>query len=113
MGRPLRTSVTKPRGDLRTARDPLEFWGPLSVLLLLGALAVASPWGVLAWGEYDVLLDQRLAEKRALEADLAALQNRVRLLDPEAADDDLVGELVRRNLGVLHSDEVIVIIEEE
>lgn len=103
----------EPRRAVRMARNPLQFWGPLAVLLVLSAMAIAGPWGVLAWSEYDTLLVTRLSEKAALEVELAALQNRVDLLDPKAADDDLVGELVRRNLGVLHSDEVIITLDED
>ena len=36
------------------------------------------------------------------------LRHRVALLDPDQADPDLVTELIRENLNVVHPDEVII-----
>lgn len=41
------------------------------------------------------------------------LRHQVGLLDPDRADPDLVSELIRRNLNVVHPDEVIVDLEPE
>ena len=101
------------RHDVRLPGDPVKQWGALLVLLVLAGLAVAGPWGVLAWYESAATLEQREKQIALLEEDVAALQNRVQLLDPENVDPDLAGELVRRDLGVLHGDEVVVIIPEE
>ena len=38
--------------------------------------------------------------------------NRVELLDPEHADPDMVGELLRQQMNVVHPDEVVVQIED-
>ena len=80
----------------------------LVVLLALGGLAVAGPSGLLAWSENLRLLDQRTAQLEALQKERAALQNKVALLHPDHADPDMVGELLRSQLNVVHSDEVVI-----
>jgi len=84
----------------------------LALLLVLGAAAVAGPTGLLAWSENLAALEAREARIAALAEKRDALANRVELLDPEAADPDLTSELVRRNLGVMHADEVVITIED-
>lgn len=93
--------------------SPMRLGLPLVSLLAIGALALVGPWGIAAWHENAALLSERQAERTALRAELAALENRVELLGPEAADPDLVGELIRPNLGVLHPDEVVITLEDE
>jgi len=93
--------------------DPIKLWSALLLLLVLSGLAVAGPWGVLAWYENTAALETREQQIAILEEELAALENRVRLLDPNNADPDLAGELVRRNLGVLHADEVVVTLPDD
>jgi len=78
------------------------------LLLLFIGYAILGPNGVLAWGDYSRQLQQREAELKVLQAQKAALENRVRLLDPRKADPDMVDELVRRQLGVTHPDEVVI-----
>ena len=85
----------------------------LLALLALAGIAVAGPTGLLAWSENVTALEQREAEIARLAAQRDALRNRVRLLDPEAADPDLASELVREQLGVIHEDEVVVTLTEE
>ena len=101
------------RGRVLLPADPLKQWGELLLLLVLFAMSVAGPWGVLAWYESEAALDARQAEKTLLAEEVAALENRVALLDPRNADPDLAGELVRRNLGVLHEDEVVITLEDQ
>ncbi len=93
--------------------DPIKAWSALLLLLVLGGLAIAGPWGVLAWYENSAVLESRKNEIAALKEDLAALDNRVKLLDPQNADPDLAGELVRRDLGVLHADEVVITLPDD
>jgi cell division protein FtsB len=88
--------------------NKLSQFGALGVLLLLGGLALAGPYGVLSWGESIALLEQREARIAELEEERAVLQNRVALLDPEHADPDLVTELLRQNLNVAHPDEYVI-----
>jgi cell division protein FtsB len=80
----------------------------LAALLILGAIGLAGPSGLLAWSENARLLTQRQAEVARLAAERDRLRNRVELLDPRHADPDLVGELLRNNLNVAHPDEIVV-----
>ena len=77
-------------------------------LVLMAGIAVAGPSGLLAWSDTLRTLDQRHAQLAAIEEDRSALQNKVDLLDPANADPDMVGELLRSQLNVVHPDEVVV-----
>lgn len=88
-------------------KDKLKQLGALGYLLLLGGLALAGPYGLLAWGEGLSQLDQRNAQIARLEKQRADLQNRVALLDPKHVDPDIAGELIRSDLNVVHPDEYI------
>ena len=79
----------------------------LALLLLLLGLTIAGPSGLLAWGENAQLLEQRQAQIVTLAKERDELQNRVALLNPDNADPDLVSEQLRRDLNVLHPDEVV------
>lgn len=92
----------------RVPREKLTQLAALGVLLLLGGLALAGPSGLLAWGENVAMLDQRQDRIAHLSAERDELRNRVALLDLNHADPDLVGELLRRNLNVVHPDEVVL-----
>ncbi|WP_342773716.1 FtsB family cell division protein [Qipengyuania marisflavi] len=82
--------------------------GALACLLLMGGLAIAGPSGLLSWSENLRLLDQRKAQLSALEKERTALANKVGLLDPKHADPDMVGELLRSQLNVVHPNEVVI-----
>ena len=84
----------------------------LAALLVMGGLAIAGPSGLLAWSENLRLLDQRRAQLAQLEAERDALENRVALLHPDHADPDMVGELLRSQLNVVHPDEVVIKLED-
>jgi len=85
----------------------------LVALLLLAGFAVAGPTGLLAWSENSAALDARQATIAKLTAERDALRNRVKLLDPDAADPDLASELVREHLGVMREDEVVITLDED
>lgn len=97
----------------RLQREQLRQFAALAVLLVLTGLAIAGPTGLLAWSENASELELRKAEIAELTARRDALRNRVMLLDPQAADDDLASELVRENLGVMHEDEVVLTLDDE
>ena len=100
--------VRRKQQSLRLPRESLTQTLALFVLLVLGAMALAGPSGVLAWTENARALDHDQREIARLSALRDRLQNRVELLDPRHADPDLVGELLRRDLNVAHPDEVIL-----
>lgn len=79
-----------------------------ALLLLFIGYAIVGPSGLLAWGDYTRQLKDRRAELRVVEAKRAELANRVALVDPRHADPDMVDELLRRKLNVVHPDDVVL-----
>ena len=80
----------------------------LGWLLVLGALALVGPYGLLSWGEQSALLDAREDQIAVLQEERGVLENRNDLLDPNNVDPDLASELVRENLNVAHRDEYVI-----
>jgi len=99
------TAVRNPLILIRRAAWPAA--GMLVIAYFLGA-AIVGENGVLAWGDYRRAKAQESAQLAQLEAERARLAHRSQLLDPAHADPDLVEELVRRNLGLVRPDEVIL-----
>ena len=84
---------------------------PLLAMVVVGSFAghaVAGKNGLLAWGGYHRDLLQRRAELASLEQQRDALRHRSALLDPRKADPDMADELVRRDLGLVRQDEVVL-----
>ena len=84
---------------------------PALAVIVVGTFAghaIAGPNGVLAWGSYHHALLQRQAELAQIEQQHAQLKHRSQLLDPDKADPDMADELVRKKLGLIRPDEVIV-----
>jgi cell division protein FtsB len=96
------------RPNARLPRESLTQTLALVALLMLGAIGLAGPSGLLAWSENARVLDQRQKEVTQLSVERDQLRNRVNLLDPRHADPDLVGELLRSNLNVAHPDELVI-----
>ena len=87
---------------------------PALALIIVGTFAghaVAGPNGLLAWGGYHRALQERKAELAQLERERAQLRHRSALLDPRKADPDIADELVRKDLGLVRPDEVIIPLE--
>jgi cell division protein FtsB len=84
---------------------------PALALIVVGTFAghaIAGPNGILAWGGYHRALEQRKAELAELQREKAQLKHRSALLDPRKADPDIADELVRKDLGLVRPDEVII-----
>src|ERR1041384_4219637 len=84
---------------------------PALALLIVGTFAghaIAGPNGLLAWGGYHPALKERQAELTHLPQQKAQLRHHSALLDPRKADPDMADELVRKDLGLVRQDEVIV-----
>jgi cell division protein FtsB len=84
---------------------------PALALIVVGTFAghaIAGPNGILAWGGYHRALKERQVELAQLETERAQLRHHSALLDPRKADPDMADELVRKNLGLVRPDEVIV-----
>ena len=84
---------------------------PAPAVVIVGTFAghaIAGENGILAWGSYHHALQQRQAELAQIEQQRAELKHRSDLLNPNKADPDMADELVRKNLGLVRPDEVIV-----
>jgi cell division protein FtsB len=92
-------------------REKLVRLGALAVLLVLGGLALAGPYGLLSWGESVALLEKREHRIAELRTQRNELQNLVARLNPDHVDPDLATELMRKNLNVAHPDEYVIEIE--
>lgn len=92
-------------------RAVLPAVGFLIIANFLG-YAILGDNGVLAWGDYRRLKAEKAVELADLQAEKARLAHRNELLDPRNVDPDLGEELVRRELGLIRPDEVIIEIED-
>ena len=84
---------------------------PALALIIVGTFAghaIAGPNGILAWGGYHRQLKERQTELAQIDQQRAELKHRAQLLDPNKADPDMADELVRKRLGLVRPDEVIV-----
>ncbi len=99
------------RGEPKVAKRGLTQGAALAVLVMLGVIAVAGPSGLMAWGENNRQLRERQEEVKRLAVERDELRNRVALLNPDHADPDLAGELLRRNLNVVHPDEMVMLLD--
>jgi cell division protein FtsB len=91
-------------------RAALPALGVLVIANFLG-YAIVGDNGVLSWGDYRRMKAERAVQLAQLEAERARLAHRSRLLDPRNADPDLAEELVRRELGLVRPDEVVIPID--
>jgi cell division protein FtsB len=92
-------------------RAALPAVGLLVIVNFLG-YAVVGENGVLSWGDYRRAKAERVVQLAQLEAERERLAHRARLLDPNQADPDLAEELIRRELGLVRPDEVIIEIDD-
>src|SRR6187401_3436404 len=101
--------VRNPLALMRRAALPA-----LGVLIIANFLgyAVLGDNGVLSWGDYRRVKAERAIELANLEQERLRLAHRAVLLDPQRADPDLAEELVRRDLGLVRPDEVIIEIDD-
>ena len=84
---------------------------PAMAVIVVGTFAghaVAGPNGLLAWGGYHRALKERQVELSQLDQQRKQLRHRSQLLDPRKADPDMADELVRKDLGLVRPDEVII-----
>jgi cell division protein FtsB len=88
---------------------------PVVTVLVVGTFAghaIAGPNGLFALRGYSQQLEARKAELAALEAERDGLRHKSALLDPRKADPDLADEMVRKDLGLVRADEVVVPLED-
>ena len=82
----------------------------LAILIIANFLgyAIVGSNGVMSWGDYRRLKVEKQVELAQLNQERARLTHRTDLLDPRKADPDLADELIRRELGLVRPDEVII-----
>jgi cell division protein FtsB len=97
--------------NIRFAHEGLTQAFALACLLVMGALVLFGPSGLLAWSENNRLLVERQKELQQLAFQRDELKNRVKLLDPRHVDPDMAGELLRANLNVVHPDEMVMLLD--
>jgi cell division protein FtsB len=86
----------------------------LAILIIANFLgyAVMGSNGVLSWGDYRRMKNQKAVELSQLQEEKVRLAHRAVLLDPRGADPDLIDEMVRSELGLVGPDEVIIPLED-
>ena len=88
---------------------------PALALLIIAnfvGYAVVGANGVLSWGDYRRQKAEKLVMLAQLETERSQLTHRAQLLDPRRADPDYADELVRKQLGLMRPDEVVIPIED-
>jgi cell division protein FtsB len=99
------------RGEPRIINQGVKQVSPLFGLLFLLGIALAGPSGILAWSEYNRTLAEQQAQLAKLRAERNELKNRVALLNPKNVDPDIAGELLRKDLNVVHPDEMVILLK--
>ena len=80
----------------------------LAIIAYFAFHAVAGNTGLLQWREYRSEHATLMRQAAQVAAQRTALERQTALLDPRHVDPDLADELVRKNLGVVRPDEVVV-----
>ena len=105
--------MRSPRHEPKFVKDRTVQAAALGALLLMAGFVVAGPSGFIAWSENERLLVQHQARIEKLMSERDRLRNRVKLLDPQQADADLAGELLRSDLNVAHPDEMVMLLPKQ
>ena len=86
----------------------------LALLIIANFLgyAIVGSNGILSWGDYRRQKQEKQVELASLTNERARLSHRAQLLDPRRADPDLAEELVRKNLGLVRPDEVVISVQD-
>ena len=86
----------------------------LALLIIANFLgyAIVGSNGILSWGDYRRQKQEKQVELASLVNERARLSHRAELLDPRRADPDLAEELVRKNLGLVRPDEVVIPVQD-
>lgn len=98
------------RAEPKLAKEGVTQAFALFCLLLMGGWVLFGPSGLLEWSENSRLMTERRKELALLTEERDALKNRVQLLNPNQVDPDMAGQLLKANLNVVSSDEVVLTI---
>jgi cell division protein FtsB len=82
----------------------------LALLIIANFLgyAIVGANGILSWGDYRRQRAVRVVQLAQLKQEQQRLFHRAQLLDPRNADPDLADEMVRKELGLVRPDEVVL-----
>ncbi|HYE29101.1 MAG TPA: septum formation initiator family protein [Allosphingosinicella sp.] len=82
----------------------------LAILIIANFLgyAIMGANGILSWGDYRRQKAERLVQLAQLNQEKMRLAHRAALLDPQRADPDMVDEMVRKELGLVAPNEVVI-----
>lgn len=85
-------------------------WPAVALLIIANFLgyAIVGANGILSWGDYRRQKETKLVELASLQQEQVRLAHRAKLLDPRSADPDLADEMVRKELGLVRPDEVVI-----
>ena len=85
-------------------------WPAVALLIIANFLgyAIVGSNGILSWGDYRRQKESKLVELASLKQEHSKLELSVKLLDPRSADPDYVDEKVRKELGLVRPDEVVI-----
>ena len=92
----------------RRARRALAPVLAVCAVAYFGYHAVEGRYGLLSWYRLSVQITALEDQAAMLEARREGLERRVALLKPDHLDPDLLDEEVRRTLGFVAEDEVII-----
>lgn len=98
------------RPDTGIIKQNLRQASPMLGLLFLLVMALVGPSGIMAWSEYNRTLAEQRAQLEKLKAERDVLKNRVSLLNPDNVDPDMAGELLRKDMNVVHPDEMVIML---
>lgn len=98
------------RTEPKLPRESVSQGLALAGLLFMAGMALFGPSGLMAWSENNRLLEQRQQELKQLSVERDELRNRVTLLDPRGVDPDMAGELLRKDMNVVHPDEMVMLL---
>ena len=86
----------------------------LALLIIANFLgyAIVGSNGILSWGDYRRQKADRIVQLAQLQAERDRLAHRAQLLDPRRADPDYADEMVRKQLGLVRPDEVIIPVQD-
>jgi cell division protein FtsB len=89
-------------------------WPAVALLIIANFLgyAIVGANGILSWGDYRRQKAERLVELSSLQQEQGKLAHRAKLLDPNNADPDYADEMIRKELGLVRPDEVVIPIKD-